>query len=94
MLAGDDTRQLPITNRAYLELVEWTGRRQRADKRGFIEGLSPSCLARLPCNIPDWLKLTSGLEMRFGAAVGSSESLRRFAADTGRRWIRGVSAAW
>lgn len=92
VVAGEDARRLAITNRAYLELVEWTGRCQRSDKRGFIEG--PTCLTRLSCSQSSWLKLTSGLEKLFGAAVGSKERLKVFSEQTGRRWVRGAANAW
>ena len=46
---------LPITLIDYLELVDWTGRIIREDKRGAIAENTPSITERLNLNNDDWL---------------------------------------
>ena len=45
---------IPISCRDYLELVDWTGRIIRNDKRGFIDNELPSILSRLQIPSEQW----------------------------------------
>ena len=45
---------MPISYRDYLELVDWTGRIIRNDKRGFIDNDLPSILSRLQIPSEQW----------------------------------------
>lgn len=47
---------IPITFIDYLELVDWTGRVVRNDKRGFINSTTPPIAQRLSLEPDDWLK--------------------------------------
>ena len=48
---------LPIGLRDYIELVDWTGRIARADKKGFIPPETPSALSDLKLNKAQWRTL-------------------------------------
>ncbi len=48
---------LPIGLRDYIELVDWTGRIVRADKKGFIPQEAPSALPDLNLNQTQWQML-------------------------------------
>ncbi len=48
---------LPIGLRDYVELVDWTGRIARADKKGFIPPETPSALSDLKLNKAQWRTL-------------------------------------
>jgi len=48
--------------RDYLELVDWTGRMIRVDKRGFIDNALPPILARLGISAEQWLVNTTDFE--------------------------------
>ncbi len=48
---------LPIGLRDYIELVDWTGRIVRADKKGFIPQEAPSALSNLNLNQAQWQML-------------------------------------
>ena len=66
---------LPFKLTDYLELVDWTGRQIRDDKRGFIANHYPSILERLGIEDDQWLQLTKGFEVCFKDLVGEPSSL-------------------
>lgn len=90
-LAGTGSSIAPtITERAYVELVEWTGLRQRPGKRGTLNPTAPA-----PTVAKDewWLLAASGLESHFAGFAGTPETLARAASNVGRRWLRGGQLA-
>ena len=66
---------LPFRLTDYLELVEWTGRQIRQDKRGAIHSKLPPILARLGIEDENWLELTTSFEANFKDLVGTPTSL-------------------
>ena len=68
---------LPFQFKDYLELVDWTGRIIREDKRGAIDSHLPPILDRLNIDPKHWLYLTKNFESRFKHLVGSAYSLRK-----------------
>ena len=77
----------------YLELVDWTGRALREDKRGAIQGAAPAVLVRLGVDADTWLKHMRPRRNRMLAAVGAMDKLRAYVAATGRRWLVDKQAA-
>jgi REP element-mobilizing transposase RayT len=71
----------------YLELLDWTGRILREDKRGVIYAQHPRLLTILGLEDESWLELASGFGKNYQGAVGSLEELASFASHTGKRWI-------
>jgi REP element-mobilizing transposase RayT len=67
---------LPYQLKDYLELVDWTGRQIREDKRGRIEDDEPPILSRLGIEPAHWLYLTQHYESSFKSLVGSAYKLR------------------
>ena len=55
----------------YLELVDWSGRAIREDKRGAIHEHAPPILQRLNISPQHWLELCTNFESRFKGLVGS-----------------------
>ncbi|MCG8614011.1 MAG: hypothetical protein MI864_26155, partial [Pseudomonadales bacterium] len=58
----DQPDGLQFTLQDYLELVDWTGRIQREDKRGSISTTLPPILQRLNINEAQWMQLTGKME--------------------------------
>ena len=58
-------KDLPFRLTDYLELVDWTGRVIREDKRGAIDAELPPILERLGIEPKHWLFLTQHFESRF-----------------------------
>lgn len=68
---------LPFRLNDYLELVDWTGRIIREDKRGAIPQDLPPILARLNMESKHWLYLTQHFESPFKGLVGSAYKLKQ-----------------
>ena len=67
----------------YLELVDWTGKAIREDKRGYIAESAPPILQRLDISPTHWLELTTSFESRFKGIVGSVETVKRLCSHFG-----------
>jgi REP element-mobilizing transposase RayT len=67
----------------YIELVDWTGRIIRQDKRGAIDDDLPPILQRLEFSSQQWVELTTRFEHRFKGLVGTIESLKSLCAKFG-----------
>ncbi len=72
---------LPYVLRDYLELMDWTGRIFREDKRGKIKSSLPPILERLVLDQESWFILTSEFERKFGQWVGSEHIVRQKYSD-------------
>ena len=67
----------------YIELVDWTGRQIREDKRGSIDTNTPPLLQRLNISPQHWLELSTHFEDRFKGLVGSRHSLKKLIGNFG-----------
>ena len=56
----------------YIELVDWTGRQIREDKRGRIDDDHPPILDRLGIETEHWLYLTQHYQSNFKSLVGTT----------------------
>ena len=81
---------IPFTLVNYLELVDWSGRIIRPNKRGHISHETPPILERLGIDPDEWLK-TMGWNNRFRRAVGRLKSMRAYAEHTGQHWVQGLT---
>ncbi|MFQ3246374.1 MAG: REP element-mobilizing transposase RayT [Arenicella sp.] len=73
----EKTIGIPFKLKDYLELVDWSGRIIRTDKRGHIDNALPDILSRLGLDIDVWKILTTEFEMHFQCWVGSEHIVRR-----------------
>ncbi len=80
---------IPITKAAYFELVDWTGRCIRNDKRGAIPHNVAPLLDRININEHEWLRQTRYFEARFKRVAGNWESIKRAAKRLGKHWFQG-----
>jgi hypothetical protein len=74
---------LPFRLDGYLELVDWTRRVLREDKRGSIPETHPPILERLRIDPKHWLYMTQGFESRFKGLVGTAFRLKAACARLG-----------
>ena len=81
---------LPIKFKDYVELVDWTGRAIRNDKRGAIPDNAPPILVRLQIKPRVWLRTTRHFGKWTFRAVGVAESLRDACQALGQNWFRGT----
>ena len=85
--AENNTQGLPFSLLDYIELVDWSGRIIREDKRGAISNQRPKLLSILSLDDDTWLSLASNFGKDYHGAVGSLEALAAYASNTGKRWI-------
>ena len=88
---GDESEQstqgIPFSLLDYIELVDWSGRIIREDKRGAISSQRPRLLSTLGLDDDTLLSLASSFGKDYHGAVGSLEALAAYASNTGKRWI-------
>ena len=82
---------LPFALKDYLELVDWTGRIVREDKRGAISATDSSILTRLAIETQQWLFLTRNFESTFKSLVGCAFSIKQAAEKLGYRRSPGLA---
>lgn len=80
---------LPFRLTDYLELVDWTGRILREDKRGAISENLPPILVRLNMEGEQWLYLAKHFESPFKGLVGSVHKLKQTCQQLGYQRIPG-----
>ena len=79
---------LPFHLLDYLELVDWTGRAIRDDKRGAIPAHFASILERLNLNKDNWLTTVKYFGHRFPKVMGTLDKIQDYAARVGQSWVR------
>jgi hypothetical protein len=81
---------LPFRYTDYLELVDWTGRILRDDKRGRIPDNVPAILERLNIDPNHWVYLTRDFGSPFKSLVGSAYRIKQACQQMGKRWVHGL----
>ncbi|ARU56629.1 transposase [Oleiphilus messinensis] len=75
----------------YLELVDWTGRIQRDDKRGSISTTLPPILQRLNISEKQWIQLTGKMETLFPTFVGRAKQVKIASKTLGHQRVSGLA---
>ncbi len=89
----DNAQQhIPYSLIDYIELVDWSGRQIRQDKRGVINCAQPPILARLGISAHCWLQNCQQLETIFHQVIGPMAALKQFCQKLGLRWLHGQTA--
>ena len=90
-IATDEAEQgLPYSFLDYLELVEWTGRIIRSDKRGSIPHDSPPILRRLNLPAAELIEYLSKPPTPFSSVLGPLHRVRAMARNLGMKFLRGA----
>jgi REP element-mobilizing transposase RayT len=87
---ASNTGCLPMSLAEYLDLVDWTGRQLRSDKRGAISADQPPILERLKINPTSWIKLIGRFSRLFRRAAGTPASILREGAKRGCQRMQGI----
>ena len=82
-----------ITTQDYLDLIDWTARLTRADKRGRIEAKEPPVLRKLGLSERQWHQQMLGTETNYWRAIGSAQALIEKAMAMGQGWLKGLGTA-
>ncbi|NQZ30454.1 MAG: transposase [Oceanospirillaceae bacterium] len=84
--------EIPYHYREYLELVDWSGRAIREDKRGAIDAHIPPILLRLGIDTDQWHKAMQPKGAhQFSRAMGRCDALREHAKRLSIKWIKGIT---
>jgi REP element-mobilizing transposase RayT len=89
----DNEPTIPFLFADYLELVDWTGRAIRSDKRGAIDSRLPPIMQRLNVDSAAWREAMRPSGNIFGRALGRLDHLQLHARALGQCWIRGLRQA-
>jgi len=80
---------LPITRSEYFDLIDWTGRQLRCDKKGAIPSHIKPILQRLDLNENQWIPSVQQYRNRFHVMVVKLSFLQDFAKRLNRFWFKG-----
>jgi hypothetical protein len=84
---------IPFPLLEYLELVDWSSRIVRHDKRSAIDLKVPPILQRLHIDREAWQTLLRPGANRFGRAIGTLDRLTQYAKAAGQQYLRGQRQA-
>ena len=87
------TSMPPLTVAEYIDLVDETGRKVRADKRGAIPAEEPRALKKLGLSPDHWTHKVLGVGSGFWRVVGTVEDIQAKAAEMKQAFLRGVGFA-
>ncbi|WP_299768167.1 transposase [uncultured Pseudoteredinibacter sp.] len=76
---------LPFRLRDYLDLLDWTSRKIKKNKRGFVADDKPKILQRLGVEPANFLVAATQFEFRFKFIAGALATLRQKSANFGLR---------
>jgi len=89
----DMAESLPYCFQDYLELIDWTGRAVREDKRGSISQGSPKILERINIDPDQWQQLMQPRGKLFSSAIGRIDTMRLYAQSIGQSWCQGMKVS-
>ena len=92
-LAGSLIAFLPIRLIDYIELVQWTGKQVRADKRGAIPSNAPNVLKRFESKPERWATRVKAIGSGYWRVVGDAQDLMDVAERLKQRWLKGIGTA-
>jgi len=81
---------LPFKLTDYMELVDWTVRILRDDKKGRISTHIPPILQRLNLDPVNWCYLSKYFESPFKHWVGAAHKVRSVCEQLGQGWVHGL----
>jgi hypothetical protein len=83
----------PITVAEYIDLVDETGRKIRADKRGAIPAEEPRALQKLGLSADHWTRKVLGVGSGFWRVVGTVDEIQDKAIAMKQQFLRGLGFA-
>jgi len=90
-VAGSQTQQgIPYALEDYFELVDWTGRAIRDDKKGFIPESELKILHKLGIGTDTWLETVGNFTHQFRTFVGPKDKLATICEQQQKKWLIGI----
>lgn len=84
--------ELPLSERGYLELLDYSGRILKEGKAGFIAQNQPAILAHIKMSTDQWRSLCKDFESPFRQFVGSYRKLKQACKTLGKTSLHGLGA--
>jgi hypothetical protein len=78
---------IPLFFSEYIDLIDWTGRIIRDDKRGAIPDSYPPILDRLDTSQQQWIRAMTPQKQWLQRAVGSTDKIKAYCRAIGQRWL-------
>ena len=72
----------------YLELLDWTGRELRSNKRGSVPDCLSPILGRIGLDAFGWCDLVKKFGRTFKRVAGTAEHLAEEASRRGQHWVQ------
>jgi len=91
-VGGKQVDGIPYSLMDYLELVDWTGRAIRDDKKGFISSSEPKILNKLGITADIWLKSVRQFSDHFYSHIGSDAQLKAVCKGSEVNWLAGMKS--
>ena len=82
-----------LTQNAYIDLVQWTGRQVRPGKRGAIPRHVPAALSKTGMTAKQWPVQVTAVGSGYWRLIGSVEQIIEKAEQCGQRWLKGLGTA-
>ena len=92
-IAGTLIALLPVRLDAYIELVQWTGKQVRPDKRGAIPGSIPRVLKQFESHPERWTTRVKAIGSGYWRVVGEAQDLMALAERLKQGWLKGIGTA-
>ena len=89
----NDETVLPINRKEYFELLDWTGRILKQNKKGKIPDKLKPILQRLDLNETEWIDSLKNFRQRFFHAIGHMQKLSSYARRRKTHWVKGIGSA-
>ena len=90
-LKTDAQKGLPFSLEDYFELIDWTGRAIRHDKKGAIPSSVLPILQKLGVKEVGWVDNVNHFGRRFYHVVGAVEAMRQYSDKLGQWWMQGIA---
>ena len=88
-----ENTHVPFCERAYFELVHWTGTAVRGDKKGFIPTSVKSTLNSNAINEKQWIQSIKYFGSNYSWLVGRVEEIKERCLALNKKWLRGIRAS-
>jgi len=92
-LVNETNKGLPFSLLDYFELIDWTGRMIRDDKKGAIPPDILPIFRKLGVNDKEWADNVNHFGRRFYSVVGAVEVMRQYSDKIGQWWMQGLSCS-
>jgi REP element-mobilizing transposase RayT len=84
---------LSLSQGDYIDLVQWTGKELRPDKKAALPKHAPKGLYKTGCSEAHWPMQVKAVGSDYWRMIGTSQQLREKAHALGQRWLKGLGVA-